>query len=72
MKKTLYVGTDDKEDDGETASLPAGDWDPPGEVVTSEASEDEDVHGGQAGEGDDAGEEKSDRNGKLKREDWQK
>ena len=56
MIETLDVGTDDKEDDGETASLPAGDWDPPGEVVTSEASEDEDVHGGQTGEGDDAGE----------------
>ena len=61
MIETLDDGTDDEEDDGETASLPAGDRDPPGEVVTSEASEDEDVHDGQAGERDDAGEEKADR-----------
>ena len=55
--------TDDEEDDGEIAGLLAGDGHPPGQVVplAPEAGEDEDVHDGEADEGDDAGEEESER-----------
>ena len=53
--------TDDEEDDGEIAGLLAGDGHPPGQVVplAPQAGEDEDVHHGEADEGDDAGEEES-------------
>ena len=55
--------TDDEEDDGEVAGLLAGDGHPPGQVVplAPEAGEDKDVHDGEADEGDDAGEEESER-----------